>query len=207
MFYEEGWIPLSEVTSEVFRKLQALQADNKIGKGQGNLRSVLAISVWDFLEGATKLGATGPDGEVVEASRDLAAWADPTALQNEHIDLQVGSVGSSALPDDSGAAPDEAARRARYGPFLSLPVVIPINSFQSSIGYLPEEVSGDVSADETLMSGARTILAMAEAGLVTRELARARIGTALTRRRFKLAWAIASAKRPELKKPNRWLGL
>ena len=43
--------------------------------------------------------------------------------------------------------------------------------------------------------------------VVTREIARARIGTALSRRRFKLAWAIAATKVPDLKAPNRWQGL
>jgi len=33
------------------------------------------------------------------------------------------------------------------------------------------------------------------------------VGTALTRRRFKMAWAIAAAKAPELKAPNRWSGI
>lgn len=208
MFFEEGWIPVSEVTQEAFRKLQALKAANKIGKGHGNLRSILAVSMWDFLDGATKLGVTAPDGSAVEASRDLVAWADPTALQNEHVDLQAGSVGSSQLPDEHGAVPDEAARRALYGPFMNLPIAIPVNSFQSSIGYLEEEVKEDVTEDAALLEGARLILAMVEAKeLVTREIARSRIGTKLTRRKFKLAWAIASAKAPELKRPNRWMGL
>ncbi len=208
MFYEEGWIPLSAVTSEVFRKLQALQATGKIGKGHGSLRSVLAVSVWEMLEGATKLGVTAPDGSAVEASRDLVAWADPTALRNEHVDLLVGNVGSSDMPDDTGAPADAATRRMRYGAFLNLPIVVPINSFQSSLGYLPEEVGDDASEDEALLSGAKQILAMVEAKeLVTRELARTRVGTKLTRRKFKMAWAIASSKAPELRAPNRWMGM
>jgi len=208
MFFEEGWIPLSEVTQEVFRKLQALKAAGKIGKGQGNLRSVMAISIWEFLDAATKLAVTSPGGDAVETSRDLVAWADPTALQNEHIQLQAGTVGSSTLPGEDGKVPDDTARRLLYGPFTNLPIIIPINSYQSSLGYLENEVSEDVTEDTALLESARLILAMVDAKeLVTREIARSRIGTKLGRRKFKLAWAIAAAKAPDLKQPNRWLGL
>ena len=31
MFFEEGWVPVSEVTSEVFRRLQAMRADLPAG--------------------------------------------------------------------------------------------------------------------------------------------------------------------------------
>ncbi|MEM1386287.1 MAG: hypothetical protein AAF748_00725 [Pseudomonadota bacterium] len=208
MFFIEGWVPVSEVTLEVFRKLQGLHVDGKIGKGHGSLKTVLGISVWEILDGATKIGATGPDGIVVDASRDLTAWADPTALMNEHINLQRGTVGSSRLPGEDGKVPEPTLQAQRYGAFYNLPVVIPVNSYQSSLGYLAEEVKDDASEDEGLREGARTILTMVQKGdLVTREIARARIGTGLTRRRFKMAWAIAAAKVPELRAPNRWTGL
>lgn len=208
MFFEEGWVPVSEVTQEVFRMLQGLKVEDKIGKGHGSMKTVLAVSVWEMLDGATKIGATSSTGRVVDASRDLIAWADPTALMNEHIDLQVGSVGSSQLPDADGTVADVDTRRLRYGSFFNMPVVIPVNSYQSSLGYLAEEVKDDVSEDEALLDGARLILTMVQKGeLVTRELARSRIGTTLTRRRFKMAWAIAASKAAELKAPNRWQGL
>ena len=192
----------------VFRQLQSLKAQGKIGKGHGSLKSVLAVSVWDLCDAAPKIGATAADGTVVEASGDLLGWADPTELTNEHVNLQIGSVGSTTLRDETGALPDQAALRARYGPFLSLPMVVPINAYQSSLGYLAEEVKADITEDEDLIKGARTILTMLEKGeVVTREIARARIGTALSRRRFKLAWAIAATKVPDLKAPNRWQGL
>lgn len=208
MFFIEGWVPVSEVTLEVFRILQGLQVGGKIGKGHGSLKTVLAVSVWEMLDGATKIGATTTDGIVVDASRDLTAWADPTALMNEHMDLQMGTVGSSSLPDAKGNPPDRAEQALRYGPFYNLPIVIPVNSYQSSLGYLAEEVKDDATEDQALLDGARMILTMVQKKeLVTREIARARIGTALTRRRFKMAWAIAAAKAPELKAPNRWSGI
>ncbi len=208
MFFEEGWTPLSEITADVFRRLQVLRADKKIGRGQGSLGAILAVSVWDICEATTKLGATAPDGTVVSASKDLVLWADPTNLSNEHVNLRTGSVGSTELPDAHGELPDTETQIARYGPFLNLPLVIPINTYQSSVGYMAEEVREDLSQDTALIDGARTILSMVEAGeLVTREIAKVRIGTALTRRKFKLAWAMAAAKRPDLKTPNRWQGL
>ncbi|MDF0600727.1 hypothetical protein P1J78_08295 [Psychromarinibacter sp. C21-152] len=208
MFFEEGWVPLSEVTGDVFRRLQVLQSEGRIGKGHGSLRAVLSVTVWDICEATAKLGVTGSDGTVIAASRDLVAWADPTQLFNEHLNLQIGNVGSSDLLDAHGELPDAETLAGRYGPFLNLPVVIPINTYQSSVGYMAEEVGGDLTTDTALIDGAKTILSMAEGGaLLTRETARAKIGTALSRRKFKLAWAMAAAKRPELNKPNRWLGL
>ena len=208
MFFEEGWIPLGEVTGNVFRRLQSLKAENKIGKGQGSLRSILAVTVWDVCEASAKLAVTAPDGTAVSVSKDVVMWADPTSLSNEHVNIQVGTVGSSDMLDEHGDLPDTETLVARYGPFLNLPVVITTNTFQSSIGYLAEEVKDDLTEDKELIDGARTILSMAESGeLLTREIARARIGTSLSRRRFKLAWAMAAAKVPELKKPNRWAGL
>ncbi len=208
MFFIEGWVPVSEVTLEVFRRLQALQAEGKIGKGHGSLKTILGVSVWEVLDGATKIGATNPDGTVVDATPDLVSWADPTALMNEHIDLRIGTVGSSRLAREDGSIPEATEQALTYGPFFNLPVVIPLNSYQSSLGYLGEEVKDDATEDTDLLDGARLILSMVDKGeLVTRELVRSKIGTSLSRRRFKMAWAIAAAKVPELKKPNRWKGL
>lgn len=208
MFFEDGWIPLSEITADVFRRLQTLKTDGKIGKGQGDLGSILALTVWDICEATTKLGVTAPGGNVVSASRDLVMWSDPTGLANEHVHLQTGSVGSSDLLDEHGDLPGGDALIARYGAFLNLPLVIPVNAYQSSIGYMPDEVREDLTQDRALIDGARTILSMVESGeMLTRELARSRIGTSLTRRKFKLAWSMAAAKVPELKNPNRWIGL
>lgn len=208
MFFEEGWVPLSEVTGGVFRRLQVLKSEGSIGKGQGSLRAITAVTVWDICEASAKLGVTGADGNVISASKDLVAWADPTVFSNEHVNLRIGNVGSSDLLDEHGELPDAETLLARYGPFLNLPVVIPVNTYQSSIGYMAEEVKGDLTTDKPLLDGAKTILAMAEGGeVLTRETARAKVGTALSRRKFKLAWAMAAAKRPELMKPNRWAGL
>lgn len=208
MFFEEGWIPLSEITADVFRRLQVLKSNKKIGRGQGSLRGILAVTIWDICEATTKLGATGPGGTVVSASKELVLWSDPTSLSNEHINLQIGSVGSSDLLDEQGEMPTTEAQVLRYGPFLNLPLVIPVNIYQSSVGYMAEEVREDLSHDTALVDGAKTILSMIEEGeLLTRDIAKTRVGTALSRRKFKLAWAMAAAKRPELKRPNRWVGL
>ncbi|WP_172299496.1 hypothetical protein [Pseudoruegeria sp. HB172150] len=208
MFFEEGWIPLSEVTGEVFRRLQALKSEGKIGRGQGELKSILAVTVWDMCDAATKVGVTATDGTVVSASKDLVAWADPMILSNEHVNLIAGTVGSSDLLDEHGEMADDETLRQRYGPFYTLPIVVPVNNFQSSLTFLAEEVKADISEDEELMKGARTILSMIERKeLVTREIARGRVGTSLSRRRFKLAWALAATKVPDLRSPNRWLGL
>ncbi|MDJ0826381.1 MAG: hypothetical protein QNJ16_12825 [Rhodobacter sp.] len=208
MFFEEGWVPLSEATAEVFRRLQALKAAGGIGEGQGSLKLILAISVWDICDASTKVGVTAADGTVIAASKDLVAWADPRELFNEHLSLQAGSVGSSPISDAEDKAPSEAELKARYGPFLNLPVVIPVNNFQSSMTFLAEEVSGNPSKDEEIVNGARTILKMVDGGeLVTREIARTALGATMSRRKFKLAWAIAAQHRDHLSAPNRWLGM
>ena len=208
MFFEEGWVSLSEVTADVFRTLQAVQTEGKLGIPQTSLTPVLALSVWDICDAATKVGVTGPDGTVIPASKDLVAWADPMNLSNEHINLMVGSVGSTTLLDESGALPSREELAERYGPFLNLPVVIPINNFQSSMTFLSEEVQNEEAKDELVLKSAQIILQMVKSGtLVTREIARVKLGASLSRRKFKRAWALAAQHVPELSSPNRWQGL
>ncbi len=208
MFFEEGWVPLSEVTSDVFRRLQTIKAAGEMGNPQASMQATLAISVWDICDASTKVGVTGPDGVVVPASKDLIAWADPEDLSNEHMNLREGSVGSSTLPDEDGKRPSVDALRLRYGPFLTLPVVLPTNNVQSSMTFLAEEVKNERADDETMIEAARAILQMVASGaLVTREIARAKLGASLSRRKFKQAWALAARKHPDLRAPNRWIGL
>ncbi len=145
MFYEEGWVPLSDVTAEVFRRLQAMSA---VGNVAGALNETLAISVWDICDASSKIGVTGPDGNVIAASKELVSWADPRALGNEHLHLVAGTVGSTDLKDASGAVPTRDALALRYGAFLNMPVVIPVNNFQSSLTFLEEEVGKRVTDDE-----------------------------------------------------------
>ncbi len=207
MFSEEGWVSLAEVTAEVFRRLQGLHADGKVVDVKGGLSPVLAISVWDICDTASKIGVTGPDGTVIAASKDLVAWADPRELTNEHVNLAVGSVGSTTLADKSGNLPSREELALRYGPFLSLPIVIPVNNYQSSLTFLAEEVAKP-TRDEEVVNAARTILQSVDEGaLVTRETMRQKLGASLSRRKFKLAWALAAQHRPELAEPNRWQGL
>jgi len=208
MFFEDGWVPLSEVTAEVFRRLQGFHAAGAINDHTGPLTPVLALSVWDMCDACTKIGVTGPDGAIVPASKDIVAWADPTNLSNEHVDLTQGSVGSTSLPGEDGKLPSRDELHLRYGPFLNLPVVIPINNFQSSLTFLEEEVCGQAAKDEEILKGAQTIVKMLDSGvLVTRDTARVKLGAGLSRRKFKSAWALAAKHRPDLAAPNRWVGL
>ncbi len=204
MFYEEGWAPLSEVTAEVFRKLQALKA---AGDLEGSLKGTLAVSVWEVCDACTKVGVTAEDGSVIPATKDLVAWADPLGLSNEHVNVRFGTVGSTTLKGEDGKLPGQAELIARYGPFLNLPIVIPVNNFQSSMTFLADEVKAQSFRDEAVVAAARTILQMAKDGLVTRETATEKLGASLSRRKFKLAWAIAAKQVPELAEPNRWAGL
>jgi len=208
MFFEEGWVPLSEVTAEVFRRLQAMQVAGNVPDGQGGLLPVLALSVWDICDACSKIGVTGEDGTVIPASKDLVAWADPRDLSNEHINLLVGNIGSTQLQDDEGKAPTLEELRLRYGPFLNLPVVLPVNNFQSSLTFLEEEVKNHDPGDEQVLNAAKAILTMVKnAEMVTRELARTKLGAALSRRKFKVAWSLAAQHHPALAAPNRWTGL
>ena len=189
MFFEEGWAPLSEVTSEVFRKLQALKA---AGDLEGSLKGTLAVSVWEICDASTKVGVTAEDGSVIPATKDLVAWADPLGLSNEHVNVRFGTVGSTTLKGEDGTLPGQAELVARYGPFLNLPIVIPVNNFQSSMTFLADEVKAQSFRDEAVLDAARTILQMAKDGLVTRETAAEKLGAGLSRRKFKLGWAIAA---------------
>lgn len=208
MFFEEGWVPLAEATSEVFRRLQGFVATDKMVAPKAGLSEVLAISVWDICDACTKIGVTGNDGIVVPASKDLVAWADPRNLSNEHLNLRAGNVGSSELTDDAGEAVSQATMITRYGPFFGLPVVIPINNFQSSLTFLEEEVTGQPDRDDMVVEAAKVILTMRKTGdFLTREIARVKLGASLSRRKFKMAWALAAQHAPDLAEPNRWNGL
>ncbi len=206
MFFEEGWVALSDVTAEVFRRLQEMKAAGKTG--EGGLSELLAISVWDICDASTKVGVTGPDGTVIAASKALVAWADPRVLSNEHLNLIAGTVGSTTLKDETGEVPSREALALRYGAFVNMPVVIPINNFQSSMTFLAEEVGDQSKKDPEVVDAARTILQALDGGqLVTRETMRAKLGSGLSRRKLKLAWGLAAQHRPALAEPNRWQGL
>lgn len=208
MFFEEGWVPLSEVTTEVFRRLQSFSAAGDMPDTKGGLLPVLALSVWDICDACSKIGVTGGDGNVIPASKDLAAWADPRSLSNEHIDLRIGNVGSTQLPGQDGKLPDRDQLHLRYGPFLNLPVVLPVNNVQSSLTFLEEEVKNQDPGEEQVVNAAKAILTMVKnAEIVTREVARAKLGASLSRRKFKVAWSLAAQHHADLAAPNRWVGL
>ncbi len=112
------------------------------------------------------------------------------------------------MPGDDGNLPTRDALALRYGPFLNLPLVLPVNNFQSSMTYLEEEVKGYDPKDSEVVRAAKAVIEMADGnGLATREIARKKLGAALSRRKFKQAWALASLHRPDLAAPNRWAGL
>lgn len=207
MFFDEGWVPMAEATAEVFRKLQELKDAGKIHESHKGLSSLLAISVWDICDASIKVGATLSNGVMITASKELVAWADPTALSNEHIDVRVGTIGSATMPDDSGTLADAETLTQRYGPFLGLPIVVPENNFKSSLTFLEEEAAKPAHDDE-IVQAARKLLGMVKAEqLVTREIARNKLGATLSRRKLKIAWAMAAKHAPDLTKPNRWVGL
>ena len=111
------------------------------------------------------------------------------------------------MVDDDGKAPTQAELEERYGPFLRLPVCVPVNNFQSSLTFLEHEVKNPLR-DEEIVNAAKAIIAMVDAQkLVTREIAREKLAATLSRRKLKLAWALAADHRPQLAAPNRWEGL
>lgn len=201
MFFEEGWASLADVTAEVFDRTLAFHAKAaEAAGGQVSQKRVLAdvaISVWDMCDAATKAGVTGVDGSLVPASKLLLAWDDPRKLWNSHVDLRIGTVGSGAA--SAGIPPEEL--RARYGPFMHLPLAIPLNGVQSSMSFLEEELRQQGERDEETLGVAAKLIAAAESGRVmTRLIARQSIAATLSRRKFKIAWALASDKRPELQR-------
>jgi len=207
MFFDEGWVPLSDATTEVFRRLQGLQAAGKVASEHEGLGTLLAVTVWDICDASTKIGTTAADGRIIATSKELVAWSDPSILSNEHLDLRVGTVGSSSLPGDDGKMADRATLLDRYGPFLSLPVVVPDNNFQSSLTFLEEEAAKS-PRDEEIVNAAKAIVTALDGGeLVTRDTMRKKLGAGLSRRKFKLAWWLALQARPKMKEAKRWTGL
>lgn len=207
MFFEEGYVPLAEATAEVFRRLQDYQAAGIIVDLDRGLQIHLTVTMWDICDAASKIGVTASNSSFIDGSKELVAWADPRALSNEHVDLRIGSVGSSSLPGEDGKMRSREDLQFQYGGFLSLPVCVPAASFQSSLSYLEEQVRRPLH-DDDVVNAARTILGMVKDGqLVTRELATKRLGAKMSRRNMKLAWGLAADHHPPLAAPNRWQGL
>lgn len=207
MFFEEGYVPLATASGEVFKRLQALKEAGKIADLSQGLMPHLTVTVWDICEAALKIGVTASNSAFIEASKDLLAWADPNDTSNEHVDIRIGTVGSSKLPGDDGKMRSREDLQFQYGGFLSLPVCVPANSFQSSLTFLEEQVKQPLRDDEVL-NAAKGILEMVKDGkMVTREIARENLGATLSRRKLKLAWALASDHHAPLKSANRWSGL
>lgn len=207
MFYEEGYLPLASVTGEVFRRLQAYRTQGVIAEMDRGLQPHLTTTIWDICDASQKIGVTASNSTFIEASKDLVAWADPRSFSNEHVDLQIGTVGSSQLTGEDGKSRSREDLQFQYGGFLSLPVCVPANSVQSSLSFLEEQVRQPLR-DQEVVNAAKTILQMVKDGeLVTREIAKSKLGAGLSRRKLKLAWALAADHHPPLAEPNRWAGL
>ncbi|MBV0910886.1 hypothetical protein [Anianabacter salinae] len=196
MFFEEGWTTVADVTDEVTERVQAFHA----ARAQGGtalptadvMQTDIAISVWEICDAATKVGAMTPTGLMVPASKLLLAWHDPRKMHNRHIDLRQGVVGSS--PDA-----DRAEAQSRYGAFLYQPLAIPTNGVESSLTFLDEELTSQSTRDPIVVDTAKMILAEVKAGaLVTKRMMRQKAGNAITRRKFKIAWALAAEAHPPL---------
>lgn len=201
MFFEEGWASIADVTAEVRDRVLAFhaRAAEEAGKPLSTKRVLAdtAISVWEICDAATKAGVTTADGALVPASKALLAWEDPRRLWNRHVDLRAGTVGSGAAA--AGTPPEEMT--GTYGPFLYLPLCVPLNGVESSLSFLEEELRQQSQRDEEMLTVAAKIIAAAEAGrTMTRQIARQTIAGSLSRRKFKLAWALATDKRPELRR-------
>jgi hypothetical protein len=207
MFYEEGYMPLAQAASEVMGRLQALQAKGAVCDLSQGLGPHLAVTLWDICETAGKITVTSPNGTMIDASKTLVAWADPLAFSNEHVDLRIGSVGSSTLPGADGAPRSREDLVFEYGGFLSLPICIPESSFQSSLTLLEDYVAQPL-ADAEIEAAAQSILSFVDTKpFVTRALAREWLGMSISRRKLKLAWGIAARHHLPLAEPGRWRGL
>lgn len=199
MFFEEGWSSIADVTVEVQERVLSFHAEQAKATGrpvsQRRVMADVALSVWEICDAATKAGVTVAGGGLVPASKGLLAWEDPRSPINRHVDIRAGTVGSGG----AAAGLSEAELRARYGAFLYLPLSVPQNGVESSLTFLEEELRTQAVRDEELLTVAARIIAASEAGeTLTRGIARRTIGGALTRRKFKIAWALAADKRPEL---------
>jgi hypothetical protein len=195
MFFEEGWISVADVTREVADRVQSFHAaQGGALPGDAEILAEVALSVWEICDAATKAAVTAPDGQVVQASKALLEWDDPRKLWNPHLDLRLGNIGSAAAGETT-----LEALRARYGAFLHLPMILPLNGVQSSLTFLEEELRDKPERDEETLKVAAGIVTAAQDGqLMTRGIARRGIGANISRRKFKIAWALACDHHPAL---------
>ncbi len=196
MFFEEGWTSIADVTHEVTERVQRFHAgrvkDGTPLPGKDAMRSDIAISVWEICDAATKAGVMTQTGLMVPASKLLLTWHDPRKTHNAHIDIRRGVVGSS--PD---LKPEEA--QSRYGAFLYLALAVPTNGVESSLTFLDEELADQNPRDPKVVDTAKMILGEVKAGrMVTKPMMREKAGNGISRRKFKLAWALAAEAHPPL---------
>lgn len=118
MFRPEGRISLSEVWDilggEVLKRFQ----EHGRADDYQSLSEVTAEACWDFCKQAAIKRVMLPAGALVDVAPYVLRTADTSQTFNEHIDLQIGTIGSG-----KGGDRRESSLRMLYGPALFCPVV------------------------------------------------------------------------------------
>jgi hypothetical protein len=118
MFRPTGRISLKEVWdalgSEVLKRFQ----EDGMADDYQSLSEATAEACWDFCKQAATGRVVMPTGALEGFAPYILQGADASQTFNEHIDLQIGTIGSG-----KGGDQREGSLRMRYGPALFCSVV------------------------------------------------------------------------------------
>lgn len=222
MFAPKGWISLREI---YFTITAIFDEKGHIGDieifGDENFEVT-----WLYLQESSEVAVCLPSGEPVSASRLLIFSDNPYDNLNDHIDISVGTVGSSQSSNHMSEPPDERELQRRYGPFLHLPLIFPHDDFLEFLDDFEADIPAYIgprlsTTDETdplpigenqLFSKrdmspravSEEIIRLADLGKLPKfQDAKALLAKEQSVRSFRFAWNLAREKRPEISRPGR----
>jgi hypothetical protein len=124
MFRPTGRISLKEVWDALGSEvLKRFQEDGRAEDYQ-SLSEATAEACWDFCKQAAIIRVMLPAGALVDVASYVLRTADTSQTFNEHIDLQIGTIGSG-----KGGDRRESSLKMLYGPALFCHVVFTDREF------------------------------------------------------------------------------
>lgn len=124
MFRPTGRISLKEVWDALGSEvLKRFQEDGRADDYQ-SLSEATAEACWDFCKQAAIIRVMLPAGDLVDVASYVLRTADTSQTFNEHIDLQIGTIGSG-----KGGDQRVGSLKMLYGPALFCPVVFTDREF------------------------------------------------------------------------------
>jgi hypothetical protein len=212
MFAPKGWISLNEIyflISSIFHEKGHIGPIKFFGDENFEV-------TWLYMEEAPEVAVCLTNGETLPIARMLIHADNPYNNLNNHIDLMVGTVGSAHAPQHSEKPLDQSELRRRYGPFLHLPIIFPKSDFIEFFDNFECEPQAFMAPNRTENKAqqraqqmapraiSKKIVELCDNGeLTTFDEAKSMLGGGLSVRGFRLAWTLASEKRPQISKPGR----